>query len=193
MSVTKNLLYVNDAGTLNKATAANLDNWLINLQLRVDQLETKVNEKDAIIAELQNEIKELKTSNETVPKSATQTGFAWSNLFKNTSNDSLNVIMAKVSNENREKERIENNIMISGVSESETRTEDAIKKHDEEEVDKILQILELSRDEIKKQTRMKKNPSKTTEPANASKDPTLMAYTQDIDYKLFRVPVDCVA
>ena len=65
MSVTKNPLYVNDAGGLNKAVAANLDTWLINLQLRVDGLETKIAEKDTIINELRTEINLLKTTHST--------------------------------------------------------------------------------------------------------------------------------
>jgi hypothetical protein len=174
--VTKNPLYVNDAGGLNKATALNLDTWLIRLQLRVDGLENKINEKDTIINELRTEINKLKTTNSTTATSAANSGIAWSNLFKNTTNESLNVIMAKVSNENKEKEKIENNITISGVTECENRSETESNKHDEDEVDKILEVLELTREDVKKQSRIKRNlprtPTATTTPI--SKEPTLI-------------------
>ena len=176
MSVTKNPLYVNDTGGLNKATALNLDTWLINLQLRVDELETKIIEKDTIINELRTEINLLKTTHSTTATSAANSGIAWSNLFKNTTNESLNVIMAKVSNENREKEKIENNITISGVTDSEDRTETVSNMHDEDEVDKILAVLELSRDDVKKQSRIKRNPPRTPTATTAtiSKEPMLI-------------------
>ena len=66
------------------------------------------------------------------------------------------IMMAKIAKEQREKSRKENNVVISGLAECLEKEPSAIQKHDDDLVDSVLSKLGLSRDNVKKQTRLKK-------------------------------------
>ena len=171
MSKTINPLYEKE--DLNKATAANLDVWLLNLQNRVDQLEKSNNIKDTKISELETEIITLKANSTTTAGASTSSGnFAWSNLFKNntSTNESVAVLVAKIAHENKDKERIDKFIIVSGVTECDSVNEDEKKHHDEEKLNEILTTLEINKTEVKQFSRLKVNPSRP--PTN--KDPALI-------------------
>ena len=165
MSVTCNPLYVNEPGDKNKSKANNLDIWLVALQVRVDNLEAANILKDERIKKLETEIISLKTNAQTtVANNNTSTGnLGWSNLFRNTTstNESVAVLCAKIANENKDKERLEKFVIISGVEESTSENEAEKKQHDEEKIEEILTTLNLNRTEMKQFNRIKTNPNRS--------------------------------
>ncbi|CAF1088460.1 unnamed protein product [Brachionus calyciflorus] len=119
-----------------KATVALLDSWVIRLFNRVVDLENM-------------KIKESSTTNTC----------SYAVMLKGTKNtEAENVLLAKISKENKEKSRKENNIIISGLPEKNDGNVEEKKEYDNEKVKKILNILELdSEHEIKKYTRLKQS------------------------------------
>ena len=61
-------------------------------------------------------------------------------------------LLALVAKENREKSRIENNIVINGIIES---NETDTLENDINKVNEVLNVLKLNREDVKKQTRIK--------------------------------------
>jgi hypothetical protein len=99
----------------------------------------------------------------------------WSSVLKRGAKKNNEVIMmAKIANEQREKSRKENNIVISGVAEC--TDQNKCKAHDEK-VNLILDKHGLSRDDVKNQTRLKKKRttvSSTTTTADSNASPSLI-------------------
>ena len=86
----------------------------------------------------------------------------YSSLFQsNKNNECINVIMAKVAMETNNKNRIENNIIISGVENSEP-------DDDENKIHEILDLLGIEKEAIEKPTRIKKRKIITPEPNSNS-------------------------
>ena len=154
--------------------AENLDLWLLKLQERVDLLEASSILKDEKIKALEMEIITLKNNVPTTTTNAnTSSGnLAWANLFKNTTstNESVAVLCAKIANENKDKERIEKFVIVSGVVESTSENETEKKQHDQDKIEEILTALELSNTDMKQFTRLKINPNRA---ANV-RDPALI-------------------
>lgn len=86
-------------------------------------------------------------------KSQTSTPLDWSKVFNSSnkgSSDNDVILLATIEKEKRNKSRIENNIVLSGVIESENDT------LENQKVDEILIALNLKREDVAKQTRLKK-------------------------------------
>ncbi len=74
----------------------------------------------------------------------------WASMFSGDKKDEgTMVMMASMNREISEKERIQNNVVITGIGYSEDDTVD------KEKVDKVLQILKLERSKVKSQRRIK--------------------------------------
>ena len=146
MSQTTNPLY-----TGQKATIANIDIWLLALQVRVDKMEREILAKDSIIADLNEKVSKLEKEKATKPVD-------WSKIFsagsKNTSEETL--LLAKVAKETKEKNSKENNVIISGIQESpESLSTAERKEHDQTEITKILNAIKVEPSKMKNLYRLK--------------------------------------
>jgi hypothetical protein len=108
---------------------------------RIEQLELKVNNLEIRLTDL--------TEN---GRNKSPTEVNYDNLYR-TDKENVNaerITISKVVREIRNEEKRENNITVSGITES---TEIG---HDERQIDRILTELSLDRSAVKKQTRLKK-------------------------------------
>ncbi|CAF0714789.1 unnamed protein product [Brachionus calyciflorus] len=149
-----------------KATVALLDSWVIKLFNRVVDLENMVNDMKAEVDELKKTVADKDEEIKKIKESSTTNTCSYAAMLKGTKNtEAENVLLAKISKENKEKRRKENNIIISGLPEKNDGNVEEKKEYDNEKVNKILNILELdSEHEIKKYTRLKpSNPNKKSD------------------------------
>lgn len=136
-----------------KVTIKALDQWLADLvghvkllTDRVGALEKEHSVKDKIIANLRKEVEVLK-SKEDAPASGNEN--SWSEVLKkgNKSVTRMNIVNA-VSDENKERNKKEKNIIIFGLRESEKESVADKKIEDGEEVKKICEALSLDNDTV---------------------------------------------
>ena len=97
-----------------KASTANLDKWLYELQKRVDKLEADNLAKDKTISDLKDQL--AKSTTTAAPPN-------WGNLFKKNTQEEV-IFLAKVAKESNDKIKKENNILISGLPESTSQDKD---------------------------------------------------------------------
>ena len=132
-----------------QATLKSLDKWLLELKTSLleknsilsDEIKMLKNEKDEDKKTIREFKKKLESYNPPKPHD-------WSNLFQNSKpSQETQIIMAKIGKENREKSKIENNIIISGIGFESTEKDDTT-------VENILKTLELSTEVTKKIVRI---------------------------------------
>ena len=153
MSVTINPLYKDlQPATEAKATAANLDKWLYELQKRVDELVADNVTKDKKIQELEEKVANL-------TKTAKPN---WSNLFNKNTPEEV-VFLAKVAKESNDKIKKENNIIISGLTESTSQDKNEAEQFDKGHITSILEKIGSDISKVHKVTRLKK--TNTNKPA----------------------------
>lgn len=152
MATTTNPLYGNQ-----KATAANLDVWLVTLQERVTKMEAEILAKDTIIATLNEKVSNLEKSN--------VKAMDWSKIFTTNKKSTPEevVFLAKVAQEAKDKSNKEFNVVLNGVKEkSGTGTLDERHDHDKLETNKILTAISMDHTKVKNIYRAKKKQNSQT-------------------------------
>ena len=142
--------------------------WCGKISQSVYQLAEKVKlietEKNKLLEEKISKLEtDLKTANDKIivlenkPTTSTASNdspFSFSSMVKGSGNnkEASVALLALVAKENREKSRIENNIVINGIIES---NETDTLENDINKVNEVLNVLKLNREDVKKQTRIK--------------------------------------
>jgi hypothetical protein len=137
---------------------AALDEWLYDLKKTVNDLKTTVEAQKELIDLANKTIDKLTTEITTLKENPVaqipKTNWAKS-LFSNKSDPTMSIIMASVARETKKKDHIENNIIISGIKISQNEQEDDNNHEDEDKVNEILNIINIQRDSIQSQKRIK--------------------------------------
>ena len=116
---------------------------------KIKNLELKNEEQERKIIDLENELKKTNVEGAVPNQNALFTSF-----FNNKTSEKEAIMLNKVRKELNESERIENNVIISnlkkvGANETEIQTNDTAS------VNKIMSILDINQDKIRKITRIK--------------------------------------
>lgn len=124
---------------------------------KVKALENQNKQKDAEIASLKSKVTELEKQVQTTSISGsptTPTMFSWSDLVAgNKKTETVNAMLAVVKSELKKEDRLMNNIVISGLSES---TGENAQIEEDEKVQKLLDELEIEFSVVKRKTRLRK-------------------------------------
>jgi len=140
-----------------KVTIKALDQWLADLVShvklltdRIGALEKEHSAKDKIIANLRKEVEVLKEA----PAAGNEN--SWSEVLKkgNKSVTRMNIVNA-VSDENKERNKKEKNVIVFGLKESVKESIADKKVEDDEEVNKICEALSLQSDTVEGVFRLK--------------------------------------
>lgn len=145
--------------TDNKATVANIDKWLAditnNMEQKYEALSEKIVTLEAKVVTLEKEAELDKVNikylqDQLLKQTKENDNISWASLTSknNKKSDQLNIIEAVGIKLQKEKETIQNNIIISGFKEDETS--------DDTKVDSVLAILNLDRDKVKRQRRLRR-------------------------------------
>ena len=151
---------------LEKATVALLDKWLLTIDLKVDavfrenkdlsveldKLKEENQLKDELIETMKNKIGLFKKSKSNEKYSSC----SYSAVLSRKRNEEPEIVMlSKVTKELSENNRIERNVVISGIKEKGANETEKI-DNDIAAVVKVLSEIGLNRSSIKKQTRINK-------------------------------------
>ncbi|RNA19072.1 neurogenic locus notch -like protein [Brachionus plicatilis] len=195
--------YLNEANwaTCPPATAAitqSHNSWLRYLSAKFNTLETRIclleteNRNQSIqIATLQKENDSLKhtTANNTNESSTVMNPnqtFASMLQGNNQKSESEMVMLTKVSQEFKRREKIENNIIISGLPEHESDNQDEKNRHDVTEVGKILEALGVDKTKCKRVARIRVRAQTTNtnnDSVNATRPAMMLVELKDNESK----------
>ena len=149
--------------------------WLKSLANTIIALQKKVEEQDQTIANQKSEIDRIKGTT----SSSSSHPFSYSSMVTNNSkkSDAEIFIMSKVHAELKEKSKIENNVIVSGLDEPSSSDNENIAEKDEEIVDDLLESLNVSKNKVKRFTRLRKKGGKTDQ---TKPDLLLIEFTDNI-------------
>lgn len=130
---------------------------LNTIQTRVQILEEENKTQAITITQLKNEIIDLKAtatvSTTSIPGQATFSSIVANN---NKKSEAEMVMLTKVAQKFKERLKIENNIIISGLTESQLEDQEDRDKEDLTKVERMLEVLGVEKSKFKRSVRMRK-------------------------------------
>ncbi|RNA07485.1 hypothetical protein BpHYR1_013431 [Brachionus plicatilis] len=129
----------------------------------------------------QKKISELEESSQSTTNTRTAGTFA--NLVENSNrnNESDFVIFSKKAQEFKNRNKIENNIIISGVGECDSEVPDEKEKHDKEKVHQILNQIGITENKCKRIARIKPRTVQESVENSPAKEAILLVELQDCE------------
>ncbi|CAF0708880.1 unnamed protein product [Brachionus calyciflorus] len=138
--------------------------WLKSIAVTVKALKFRIEEQDRLLAEKDEEINQLK-SNLTSSTSPTPSNFSYSNMVANNpkKTEAEIFILTRVHAELKEKSKIENNLIVSGLEEPDVQSDVDPAEQEKIIVENLFKELEVNGDKVKRFTRLRRKGGKKDE------------------------------
>ena len=126
----------------------------------VEKMDGELSRRKKRIKDLTKTVAELEKKVESMKASPPASPETFSSMLKAGNGKAGVAILTKVRKELADSERIEKNIIVSGLTKV-GKDENEIEANDKANVDKVLEVIEMSREQVMNQTRIKTRNEKT--------------------------------